>query len=56
MSQNLLALLKAALLPKKGYFASKLTNSAEKSSEINSYVLVNLTDIHLSIQTKKTSK
>jgi len=51
MSQSLLALLKAARLPKRGYFASYLTNSVETSSEIKSCALVNLTDIQLPIET-----
>lgn len=49
MSQNLLTLLKVSRLPKKVFFSSKLTNSAETSDEIKSYGLVNLTDIQLSI-------
>jgi hypothetical protein len=41
---------------KKGYVASKLINSAETIAVVMSYVLVTLTDIHLSIDTEEIAK
>jgi len=49
VAQNLLALFQAARISKRGFVASKLTNSAETIVVVMSYGLVILTDIHLTI-------
>jgi len=49
MAQNLLAIFQAARISKRGFVASKLTNSAETIAVVMSYALVISTDIHLSI-------
>ena len=56
MSQNLLALFKAARNWEKKFVDSKLTNSAETIDVVMSYALFILTDIHLFTHTEKTAK
>jgi hypothetical protein len=54
VAKILLSLFKAARLSKKkGFLASKLTNSAETIVVVISYALVILTDILLSIHMRK---
>jgi len=51
-----LALFKAARILKNIVVASKLINSTQTIPVVTSYVLVTLTEIHLSVHTEKTAK